>query len=104
MSFTVSYPVPAHFTFPFIGGFGTGFAVRPRKLSSSTRSVMTCPARRSAWVAGSSTRRETGTVLMLMPAAVLVLLVLGGITFDYAHLYLAKRELTVRGEPQPTTP
>jgi Flp pilus assembly protein TadG len=31
---------------------------------------------------------------MLMPAAVLVLLVLGGIAFDFAHLFLAKRELT----------
>lgn len=39
-------------------------------------------------------RRENGTVLMLMPAAVLVLLVLAGIAFDYAHLFLAKRELS----------
>jgi hypothetical protein len=39
-------------------------------------------------------RSERGTVLMLMPAAVLVLLMLGGIAFDFAHLYLAKRELT----------
>jgi Flp pilus assembly protein TadG len=31
---------------------------------------------------------------MLMPAAVLVLLMLGGIAFDYAHLFLAKRELS----------
>jgi Flp pilus assembly protein TadG len=31
---------------------------------------------------------------MLMPAAVLVLLMLGGIAFDYAHLFLAKQELT----------
>lgn len=41
-------------------------------------------------------RREAtrGSVLMLMPAAVLVLLVLGGIAFDTAHLYLGKRELS----------
>lgn len=31
---------------------------------------------------------------MLMPAAVFVLLILGAIAFDYAHLFLAKRELT----------
>jgi Flp pilus assembly protein TadG len=35
---------------------------------------------------------------MLMPAAVLVLLVLGAITFDYAHLYLAKRDLQAAAE------
>jgi Flp pilus assembly protein TadG len=38
-------------------------------------------------------RRDRGTVLMLMPAAVLVLLILGAIAFDYAHLYLGKQEL-----------
>ena len=44
---------------------------------------------------GERTRsRDRGTVLMLMPAAVLVLLVLGGIAFDFAHLYLARRELS----------
>jgi Flp pilus assembly protein TadG len=35
---------------------------------------------------------------MLMPAAVVVLLVLGAITFDFAHLYLAKRELQTAAE------
>jgi Flp pilus assembly protein TadG len=35
---------------------------------------------------------------MMMPAAVLVLLILGGIAFDYAHLYLAKRELVALAE------
>jgi len=35
---------------------------------------------------------------MLMPAAVLVLFILGAITFDYAHLYLAKRELQAAAE------
>ena len=35
---------------------------------------------------------------MLMPAAVLVLLILGAITFDYAHLYLAKRDLQAAAE------
>ena len=35
---------------------------------------------------------------MLLPAAVLVLLVLGGIAFDYAHLYLGKRELSAVAE------
>src|SRR3954449_13306666 len=42
--------------------------------------------------------RSRGSVLMLMPAAVLILVILGGITFDYAHLYLAKRELTSLAE------
>jgi len=42
--------------------------------------------------------RERGTVLMLMPAAVLVLLILGGIAFDYAHLFLARRELSSLAE------
>src|SRR3954451_22052819 len=42
--------------------------------------------------------RSRGSVLMLMPAAVLVLVILGGITFDYAHLFLAKRELTSLAE------
>jgi Flp pilus assembly protein TadG len=41
---------------------------------------------------------DRGTVLMLMPAAVLVLLILGGISFDFAHLFLAKRELTSLAE------
>ena len=31
---------------------------------------------------------------MLMPAAVLVLIMLAAIAFDYSHLYLAKRDLT----------
>ena len=35
---------------------------------------------------------------MLMPAAVLVLIMLGGIAFDYAHLFLAKRELSAVAE------
>jgi uncharacterized membrane protein len=35
---------------------------------------------------------------MLMPAAALVILILGAITFDYAHLYLAKRELQTAAE------
>jgi len=35
---------------------------------------------------------------MLMPAAVLVLFILGAITFDFAHLYLAKRELQAAAE------
>ncbi|HEX2384906.1 MAG TPA: pilus assembly protein TadG-related protein [Acidimicrobiales bacterium] len=35
---------------------------------------------------------------MLMPAAVLVLFILGAITFDYAHLYLAKRDLQAAAE------
>lgn len=43
-------------------------------------------------------RRDRGTVLMLVPAAVLVLFILGGIAFDYAHLYLARRELTSLAE------
>ena len=38
--------------------------------------------------------RQRGTVLMLMPAAVLVLIMLAAIAFDYSHLYLAKRDLT----------
>lgn len=42
--------------------------------------------------------RSRGSVLMLMPAAVLILVILGGITFDFAHLYLAKRELTSLAE------
>jgi len=35
---------------------------------------------------------------MLMPAAVLVLLILGAITVDYAHLYLQKQELQTAAE------
>jgi Flp pilus assembly protein TadG len=35
---------------------------------------------------------------MLMPAAVLVLLILSAITFDYAHLYLEKRDLQAAAE------
>jgi hypothetical protein len=35
---------------------------------------------------------------MLMPAAVLILLILGAISFDYAHLYLAKRDLQAAAE------
>ena len=35
---------------------------------------------------------------MLVPAGFLVLLILAAITFDYSHLYLAKRELTAVAE------
>jgi uncharacterized membrane protein len=35
---------------------------------------------------------------MLMPAAILVLFILSAITFDYAHLYLAKRDLQAAAE------
>jgi Flp pilus assembly protein TadG len=35
---------------------------------------------------------------MLMPAGVLVLLILGAITFDHAHLYLEKRDLQAAAE------
>ena len=35
---------------------------------------------------------------MLVPAAIVVLFILGAITFDYAHLYLAKRDLQVAAE------
>src|SRR4051794_13404548 len=35
---------------------------------------------------------------MLMPAALLVLFVLAAITFDYAHLYLARQELVTAAE------
>ena len=38
--------------------------------------------------------RERGSVLMLMPAAVLVLLVLGAIAVDSAVVFLAQRELS----------
>src|SRR5437868_1132493 len=57
---------------------------------SSTHFETTSPARRTV----RSRRGDRGTVLMLMPAAVFVLLILGGIAFDYAHLFLAKRELS----------
>ena len=43
-------------------------------------------------------RRDIGSVLMLVPAAFLVLLVLAAITFDYSHLYLAERELLAVAE------
>lgn len=35
---------------------------------------------------------------MLMPAALVVLLILSAISFDYAHLYLAKRDLQTAAE------
>ena len=38
--------------------------------------------------------RERGSVLMLMPAAVLVLAILGGLAADVAQVYLAERELS----------
>lgn len=38
--------------------------------------------------------RERGSALMLMPAAVLVLMILGAIAVDSARLYLAQRELS----------
>ena len=42
--------------------------------------------------------RDRGSVLMLVPAAFLVLIILAAITFDYSHLYLAKRELLAVAE------
>ena len=42
--------------------------------------------------------RTRGSVLMLMPAALLVLFVLAAITFDYAHLYLARQELVTAAD------
>jgi Flp pilus assembly protein TadG len=38
-------------------------------------------------------RRERGSVLLLMPAGVLVLLVLGAIAVDFSLVHLAQREL-----------
>ena len=43
-------------------------------------------------------RAERGSALLLVPAGFLVLLILASITFDYSHLYLAKRELTATAE------
>ncbi len=43
-------------------------------------------------------RRDRGSVLMLVPAAFLVLIVLAAITFDYSHLYLARRQLLAVAE------
>ena len=37
---------------------------------------------------------ERGSVLMLLPAAVLIFLVLGALCVDYGAVYVAKRELT----------
>ncbi|MEO7555273.1 MAG: hypothetical protein ABIV94_01545 [Acidimicrobiales bacterium] len=37
--------------------------------------------------------RDRGSVLMLVPAGVLVLVMLAGMTFDFAHVYVAQREL-----------
>lgn len=37
--------------------------------------------------------RERGTVLLLMPVAVLVLLVLGGLCVDFGSVYAAQRQL-----------
>lgn len=41
----------------------------------------------------SSARSQRGSVLMLMPAAVLVVLVLGAIAFDLSVVHLGEREL-----------
>src|SRR5947209_14296230 len=38
-------------------------------------------------------RDERGSVLMLMPAAVLVFIVLGALCVDYGSVFVAKREL-----------
>jgi hypothetical protein len=38
-------------------------------------------------------RRDAGSVMMLVPAGFLVLLMLAAITFDFAHAYLAQREV-----------
>ncbi|HEX9682419.1 MAG TPA: hypothetical protein VGA13_05010 [Acidimicrobiales bacterium] len=47
---------------------------------------MTPPPSRSRW-------RERGSVMMLFPASVLVVLVLGSIAVDFAVVHLAEREL-----------
>lgn len=38
-------------------------------------------------------RRERGSVLLLMPAGVLIVIILAAITVDFSHLYLERREL-----------
>jgi Flp pilus assembly protein TadG len=38
-------------------------------------------------------RRNRGSVLLMVPAGFLVLMILAAITFDFAHLYLAQRQL-----------
>ena len=38
-------------------------------------------------------RRERGSAALLLPACVLLVVVLGGITVDHAHAFLAQREL-----------
>ncbi len=47
-------------------------------------------------IAGSEQRAgDGGSVLMLMPAAVLVVIILGSIAVDFAVVFLAQRELAV---------
>lgn len=41
----------------------------------------------------SRDRRERGSVLMLMPAGVLIFIILAAIAVDFSHLYLERREL-----------
>jgi len=44
--------------------------------------------RRSAWAS-----KDAGSALMLLPAAVLVMVVLGALVVDQAHIFLAQRQL-----------
>ncbi len=54
------------------------------------------PERRSA--ADRARRRDRGSSLMLMPAAVLVFVVLGAFCVDFAAVHLGQRELVTAGQ------
>jgi Flp pilus assembly protein TadG len=47
---------------------------------------------RGAVRAATSNNKDSGSVLMLMPAAVLIVLILGSIAFDFSLVYLRQRQ------------
>ena len=90
-TFEAEYEIPA-ISLPFIGGYGQApFRVR------STHSELVDPFRSGVPGIGgdvlmTSTGRERASVLMLMPAGVLVVLLLGAIAFDLSLVFLRQRQ------------
>ncbi len=87
---TVSTEVPA-VRIPFVGGFGDPFAI----VASHSELVDPVRSRRSRGLRAmrlDDRRGDRGSVLMLMPAAVLIVLLLGAIAVDSAIVYLGQRQ------------
>ena len=89
--FEARYQVPA-VGLPFLGGGGPASPPPPATRRWSTPTATACPRPPPGATAGDGVN-ERGSVLLLFPAAVLIVIVLSAITVDSSIAFLAQREL-----------